>query len=202
MILAARHRSYSRLESSPVASGWSRSCSMMKRSIVTTDVSDSTQCVHLEGDVARLIGAPDTDAAALEPRHHFGGGMPVVVARAHADHRVSRLQLGGDAAQVIGVAGRRDDERETGGAVPPQVRDHHALAGVPHWCPRAAVDQNPTPRGRPQQGRITLPDIEEMYLNATAIVERRGAGNRSPGDQGREKCGPCGQRPAPPPDPP
>src|SRR5438093_6841775 len=93
MILAARHRSYSRLESSPVASGWSRSCSMMKRSIVTTDVSDSTQRVHLEGDVARLIGAPDTDAATLEPRHHFGGGMPVVVARAHADHGVGRLQL-------------------------------------------------------------------------------------------------------------
>src|SRR5688572_11678020 len=38
MIFAASARSYRIPESSPVASGCSRSCSMMKRSIVTTDV--------------------------------------------------------------------------------------------------------------------------------------------------------------------
>src|SRR5207247_8076537 len=66
---------------------------MMKRSIVTTDVSESTQRVHLEGDVARLVGTPDPDAVRPEPRHDLGRGMPVGVARADADHRVARPEL-------------------------------------------------------------------------------------------------------------
>src|SRR3989442_6835712 len=61
MILAARHRSYSRLDSSPVASGWSRSCSMMKRSIVMTDVDVCTLAIGRERDRPRLIGSEDLD---------------------------------------------------------------------------------------------------------------------------------------------
>src|SRR5438445_11821318 len=120
MILAARHRSYSRLDSSPVASGWSRSCSMMKRSIVTTDVSESTQRVHLEGDVARLVGTPDPDAVGPEPRHHLGSGMPVGVARAHADHRIAGPQL-----VEPGVA------RRGAGAVMPDLQQCHGTDPAP-----------------------------------------------------------------------
>jgi len=39
IIFPASAMSYRMPDSSPVASGWSRSCSMMNRSIVTTDVA-------------------------------------------------------------------------------------------------------------------------------------------------------------------
>ena len=103
--------------------------------------------------------------------------------RKHPEHRR-------DAAQVVRVAVRRDHEREPRSAVPPQVRNHHAAAGVAHRRPGAAIDQNPAARGGPQQGGVPLPHVEEMYLNATAIVERRGAGERGPEHQRREKSGP------------
>src|SRR5881628_2360875 len=94
MIFAARHRSYSRLESSPVASGWSRSCSMMKRSIVMTDVDVlSTLAVGLESDGAIPIRAKHPGAMRRQPGHDLGRGMAVVVARAHADHRDPGAQL-------------------------------------------------------------------------------------------------------------
>src|SRR2546428_4713712 len=88
MILAARHRSYSRLESSPVASGWSRSCSMMKRSIVMTDVDVlCTLAVGVESDRAISIGPQDRYAVGRQPGHDLGRGVTVVVVCAHADHR-------------------------------------------------------------------------------------------------------------------
>src|SRR2546425_1146083 len=88
MILAARHRSYSRLESSPVASGWSRSCSMMKRSIVMTDVDVlCTLAVGVESDRAISIGPQDRYAVRRQPGHDLGRGVTVVVVCAHADHR-------------------------------------------------------------------------------------------------------------------
>src|SRR6266566_9480543 len=95
MILAARQRSYSRLESSPVASGCSRSCSMMKRSIVMTDVGECTRPLagNGEGDRTPLIRPEHRDATSLEARHHLGRGMTVPIVRAHADHRILRPQL-------------------------------------------------------------------------------------------------------------
>src|SRR5205807_5107781 len=87
MNLAARQRSYSRFESSPVASGWSRSCSMMKRSIVMTDVDVwCTVGPEVEGDRAIAIRPQHPHAVRREPRHHLGRGMPIVVMRADADH--------------------------------------------------------------------------------------------------------------------
>src|SRR6267143_3325501 len=95
MIFAARHRSYSRLESSPVASGWSRSCSMMNRSIVMTDVGDCDRAMTRdgEGDRAPLIGPEHGDAMSSQPRERLGRGMSVAVLRADADDRLGRLQL-------------------------------------------------------------------------------------------------------------
>src|SRR5207244_3100096 len=78
MILAARHRSYSRFDSSPVASGCSRSCSMMKRSIVMTS-EPCTVAVRGEGDGAALVGSEHRDAVRREAREHVGRRLAVAV---------------------------------------------------------------------------------------------------------------------------
>src|SRR5437899_2968409 len=95
MILAARQRSYSRFDSSPVASGWSRSCSMMNRSIVMTDVGDCERAMTRDGecDRAPLIGPEHGDSVSSQPCDRFGRGMPVAVLRSHADDRLGRPQL-------------------------------------------------------------------------------------------------------------
>src|SRR2546427_9070517 len=93
MIFAARHRSYSRLDSSPVASGWSRSCSMMKRSIVMTEVDVCTLAIGREGDSAHLVRSEDLTAPTLQPAEHLGCRMAVMIVRAHADHHLARPQL-------------------------------------------------------------------------------------------------------------
>src|SRR5438034_741580 len=108
MILAARQRSYSRFDSSPVASGCSRSCSMMKRSIVMTDVGDCERAMTRDGecDSAPLIGAEHGDPTFAQPGQRLGRGMAVAIAPAHADHGILRLQLlepavGGRAARSV-----------------------------------------------------------------------------------------------------
>src|SRR5256714_4687197 len=92
MIFAARHRSYSRFDSSPVASGCSRSCSMMKRSIVMTS-DPCTVAVRGESDRAALVGPEYRDAVRREAREHFGRRVAIAVVPAHADHRLARRQL-------------------------------------------------------------------------------------------------------------
>src|SRR2546422_5512318 len=74
MIFAARQMSYSRLDSSPVASGWSRSCSMMNRSIVMTS-DPCTMAVRGESDRAPLIGPQNRDAVPRQPLQHLGRRM-------------------------------------------------------------------------------------------------------------------------------
>src|SRR5437773_9540593 len=93
MIFAARHKSYSRLDSSPVASGWSRSCSMMKRSIVMTEVDVCTLAISREGDSAYLVRSENLTAPTPQPAEHLGGRMAVMIVRAHADHGFARPQL-------------------------------------------------------------------------------------------------------------
>src|SRR5256885_6542491 len=93
MILAARHRSDGGFDSSPVASGWSRSCSMMKRSIVMTDVAVCTLAIGRKGDSARLIRSEDLTAPTPQPVEHLGCRMAVMIVRAHADHGLARPQL-------------------------------------------------------------------------------------------------------------
>src|ERR1051325_8562342 len=105
MILAARQTSYSRFDSSPVASGCSRSCSMMKRSIVMTS-EPCTVTVRGESDRAALVGPEQRDAVRREPREHFGRRVAVAVVPAYADHRFVRRQLveprvGGRAARAV-----------------------------------------------------------------------------------------------------
>src|SRR5205807_8406040 len=119
MILAARHRSYSRFDSSPVASGCSRSCSMMKRSIVMTS-EPCTVAVRGESDRAALVGPEHRDAVRRGTREHVGRRVAVAVVPAHADHRLARRQL-----------------------VEPRVRSRAARAVVTHlqeldrpYCPR------------------------------------------------------------------
>src|SRR6266568_66250 len=92
MIFAARQMSYSRLDSSPVASGWSRSCSMMNRSIVMTS-EPCTMAVRRESDRAPLIGPENRDTVPRQPCQHLRRGMAVVVPRPDADHSLARAQL-------------------------------------------------------------------------------------------------------------
>src|SRR5205807_8897391 len=92
MIFAARHKSYSRFDSSPVASGCSRSCSMMKRSIVMTS-EPCTVPVREESDRAALVGPAHRDNVRRKPREHVGRRLAVAVVQAHADHRLVRRQL-------------------------------------------------------------------------------------------------------------
>src|SRR5258705_3815740 len=95
MSFAARQMSYSRFDSSPVASGWSRSWSMMNRSIVMTDVGECERAMTRdgEGDRAPLIGAEHGDAMSSQPCQRFGRGMTVAILRAHADDGIDGLQL-------------------------------------------------------------------------------------------------------------
>src|SRR5438046_8292569 len=115
MILAARHRSYSRLDSSPVASGWSRSCSMMKRSIVMTDVDVCTLAIGRKGDSTRLVRSEDLTAPTSQPVQHLRCRMAVMIVRTDADHRLARPQL---AQPLIRRGGRR--------AVMPHLEQRHA----------------------------------------------------------------------------
>src|SRR5207245_412743 len=202
MIFAARQRSYSRFDSSPVASGWSRSCSMMNRSIVMTS-DPSTVAVRGEGDGAALVGPQNRDAVPRQPRQHLRRRMAVMVAPPHADHGLARAELrqpgvrrGGaravvphlqqlhrphpartcapppEPAQVIRVAVRRHDQREPARAAPPEKRDHHPAARVALGRPRAAVHHHPAPRRRAQRRGVALPDVQEMYGQTTTGVER------------------------------
>src|SRR5256885_8296264 len=95
IIFAASAMSYRMPDNSPVASGWSRSCSMMNRSIVTTDVGDCERAMTRdgEGDRAPLIGTEHCDAMSSQPRERLGRGMSVTILRAHADDGFDRLQL-------------------------------------------------------------------------------------------------------------
>src|SRR5437879_5720943 len=83
MIFAARHRSYRRFDSSPVASGCSRSCSMMKRSIVMTS-EPCTVAVRGESDRAALVGREHRDSVRRKAREHVRRGVTGAVGPPHA----------------------------------------------------------------------------------------------------------------------
>src|SRR6266576_4674114 len=155
MILAARHRSYSRLDSSPVASGWSRSCSMMKRSIVMTDVDVCTLAIGRKGDSARLIRSEDLTAPTRQPVEHLGCRMAVMIVRAHADHGLARPQL---AQPRIRRGGGR--------AVMPyleQLHPAHPPREMPlHRQPRVGLKQEPSRAERHPQHHAVLVDVERQ----------------------------------------
>src|SRR2546426_931693 len=155
MILAARHRSYSRFDSSPVASGWSRSCSMMKRSIVTTDVDVCTLAIGRKGDSARLVRPEDLAAPPPQPVEHLGCWMAVMIERAHADHRLARPQL---AEPRIRRGSRR--------AVMPhleQLNTAHPPREVPfHRQPRIGLKHEPPGAECDPQHHAVLVDIERQ----------------------------------------
>src|SRR2546425_1129682 len=132
MIFAARQRSYSRFDSSPVASGWSRSCSMMNRSIVMTS-DPSTVAVRGEGDGAALVGPQNRDAVPRQPRQHLRRRMAVMVAPPHADHGLAGREL---AQPGVGRRGAR--------AVVPHLQQLHGPA------PHVGRDR-PPPRRQPAQ---------------------------------------------------
>src|SRR2546428_528636 len=168
MIFAARHRSYSRLDSSPVASGWSRSCSMMKRSIVMTEVDVCTLAIGREGDGAHLVRSEDLAAPTPQPAEHLGGRMAVMIVRTHADHRLARPQL---AEPRVGRGGRR--------AVMPDLEQPHPAhpprEGTLH--PQARVGPEPQPRAAERHTRrpASLPGI----LGPPSITIQRPLGVRS-----------------------
>src|SRR5438067_1132862 len=202
MIFAARHRSYSRLDSSPVASGWSRSCSMMKRSIVMTEVDVCTLPIGREGNSAHLVRSEDLTAPTPQPAEHLGCRMAVVIVRAHADHGLARPQLGGEVldygrepAQVISIAMRRHDQRDPPGTVATQERDHDPSPRVDPRDPRVSIDRDPAAVRRSQHRRVALAYIQEKYSQATAVVEDDVA-ERRPDDQRHEKGDACGDKPA------
>src|SRR5437899_3329639 len=155
MILAARHRSYSRFDSSPVASGWSRSCSMMKRSIVTTDVDVCTLAIGRKGDSARLVRPEDLTAPTPQPVEHLRCRMAVMIVRAHADHGLARPQL---AEPRIRRGSRR--------AVMPhleQLHTAHPPREVPfHRQPRVGLKQQArSAKGHPYNHAV-LVDVERQ----------------------------------------
>src|SRR5574338_818127 len=87
MILAARQTSYSRFDSSPVASGNCRSCSMMNRSMVTTEVDSCTVAVGGEGNGPQLVGPQCRHMVLQESGQHLRRRVPVRIVRPDADHR-------------------------------------------------------------------------------------------------------------------
>src|SRR2546425_6354286 len=155
MIFAARQRSYSRFDSSPVASGWSRSCSMMKRSIVMTS-DPSTVAVRGEGDGAALVGPQNRHAVPRQPRQHLRRRMAVMVAPPHADHGLSRAEL-----RQPGV--RRGGAR----AVVPHLQQLHR----PHPAREPRLDGKPRVRLEQQPHRA----VGHAQHDAVLVhVERQG----------------------------
>ena len=75
-------------------------------------------------------------------------------------------------AQMIGVAVRRDDQRHLPRAMPSQEWDHDAASRVRLRSAGATVDDDPATSRCPQRRRITLADVQEMYLQALTGVER------------------------------
>src|SRR5205809_7631915 len=155
MIFAARHKSYSRLDSSPVASGWSRSCSMMKRSIVMTEVDVCTLAISREGDSAYLVRSENLTAPTPQPAEHLGGRMAVMIVRAHADHGFARPQLAEPRV-------RRRAQR----AVMPDLEQLHP-ADPPrevtlHRQPRAGLEQQPGAAERHPRHHPVLVDAERQ----------------------------------------
>src|SRR3989442_13571798 len=145
MIFAARHRSYSRLDSSPVASGWSRSCSMMKRSIVMTEVDVCTLAIGREGDSAHLVRSEDLAAPTPQPAEHLAGRMAVMIVRTHADHRLARPQL---AEPRVGRGGRRavmPDLEQLHPADPPREVTLHPQPPLGPGPPTRAARRPPRP---------------------------------------------------------
>src|SRR5438445_322751 len=182
MILAARHRSYSRFDSSPVASGRSRSCSMMKRSIVTTDVDVCTLALGRKADSAGLVRPDDLTATPAQPLEHQLGA--------------ERLDHGWQPAQMIRVPVRRHHHGEAPGTVTSQERDHHPAPRVAARDPRAAVDHHPAAVRRSESCRVALPYIQEKYSQATAIVERDDVTERRRYENRDQKCGTGPNQPA------
>src|SRR2546422_5504068 len=109
VIFPAREGSYSRFDSSPVASGWSRSCSMMNRSIVMTS-DPSTVAVRGEGDGAALVGPQNRDAVPRQPRQHLRRRMAVMVAPPHADHGLAGRELAQPGVGRRGARAVRSEE--------------------------------------------------------------------------------------------
>src|SRR5436189_3942790 len=137
MIFAARQRSYSRFDSSPVASGWSRSCCMMKRSIVMTS-DPSTVAVRGEGDGAALVGPQNRDSVPRQPRQHLRRRMAVMIAPPHADHGLAGREL---AQPGVGRRGAR--------AVVPHLQQLHG----PHASREPRLDGEPSDRLEKKQHR-------------------------------------------------
>src|SRR2546426_4428942 len=155
MIFAARQRSYSRFDSSPVASGWSRSCSMMNRSIVMTS-APSTVAVRGEGDGAALVGPQNRDAVPRQPRQHLRRRMAVMVAPPHADHGLAGREL---TQPGVGRRGAR--------AVVPHLQQLHR----PHPAREPRLDGKPRVRLEQQPHRAV------GYAQHDAVlvhVERQG----------------------------
>src|ERR1043166_603690 len=188
MILAARQTSYSRFDSSPVASGCSRSCSMMKRSIVMTS-EPRTVTVRGESDRAALVGPEQRDAVRREPREHFGRRVAVAVVPAYADHRFVRRQLGeptvggGGVPPPSGVgrappaprpaprpAARRPPgtaaaRRRTTPAAPPRARSHRAAAS-------STASPGSAPQAPPRPARSGRPPAPDASARPTLLPGR------------------------------
>src|SRR2546430_8556090 len=65
---------------------------MMKRSIVMTS-DPFAMPVRGKGDRTTPIGPENRDAVSRQPLEDLGGGVPVVVVPADADHGLARRQL-------------------------------------------------------------------------------------------------------------
>src|SRR5919197_1974490 len=154
MIFAARQMSYSKLESSPVASGWSRSCSMMKRSIVMTS-DPCIPAVREESDGAALIGPQDRYAVRREPFQHLGRRMAVAVVPPHADHRCARRQL-----CEPGV--RRGAPRAVMAHLGQLHRPHRAREMCLDGQPRVRLEQKPHRAERHPQHHAVLVHVERQ----------------------------------------
>src|SRR5438034_6568753 len=154
MIFAARQMSYSRLDSSPVASGWSRSCSMMNRSIVMTS-DPCTMAVRGESDRAALTGPENRDAVPRQPPQHLGRWMAVMIAAPHADHRLVRPQLGEPRV-------RRRAPRAVMAHLEQLHRPHRPREPPLDWEPRVGLEQQPHRAERHLQHHAVLVHVERQ----------------------------------------
>ena len=60
----------------------------------------------------------------------------------------------------MGVGDHR--ERQRAGTLPLQKRRHHSSPRVRAFACGAGVHQDPVPGGRPDHGRVALPDVQKM----------------------------------------
>jgi hypothetical protein len=84
------------------------------------------------------------------------------LARLYHHLSVEPIQHAGDTAKMVRVGVGNDNHLQLPGPLTGQERNNHSPPRIAVAASWTRIDQDPTPRGGPQDGPISLPHIEKM----------------------------------------